>query len=321
MSRSFEKINYSLRPAKSIERKMLCEAFQRLSPFGKVELYNYVGFGSTYFSDFSLFHKALNIFNMVSIEEETSQEERFEFNKPFRCIKMKYGSSGEILPTLNKESRKIIWLDYDGMLSSEILLDISTCCSKVQSGSLLIISVNANPIVNNGVEIEDLPDYRLKKLISSVGKDKVPAAIEGKNLASWGTAKVSREIIKNEILSAIAAVNGGREAGGKFLYEQLFNFHYSDNAKILTTGGVIYDEGQSHLLKQCSFDDLGFIAKGEEPYVIEVPNLTYKEIRSLNEQLPKKDGETVILPSVKPSDINKYEKVYRFFPTFTEANI
>jgi hypothetical protein len=63
MAGSYEKINYSLRPAKSIERKMLCDAFRRLSAFGKVENYQYIGFGSTYFSDFSLFHKALGISN------------------------------------------------------------------------------------------------------------------------------------------------------------------------------------------------------------------------------------------------------------------
>ena len=61
MSGSYEKINYSLRPAKCIERKMLCETFRRLSIFGKVETYSYIGFRCTFFSDFALFHKSLNI--------------------------------------------------------------------------------------------------------------------------------------------------------------------------------------------------------------------------------------------------------------------
>jgi hypothetical protein len=55
MSSSYRKINYTLRPAKNIERKMLCEAFHKLHPFGKVQNYRYIGFGSTYFSDFILF--------------------------------------------------------------------------------------------------------------------------------------------------------------------------------------------------------------------------------------------------------------------------
>ena len=321
MTESFEKINYSLRPAKSIERKMMCEAFRRLSAFGKVDLYSYIGFGSTYFSDFSLFHKTLNIQNMTSIEKSTDKQERFKFNTPFRCVQMKFGTSTEILPSLNENSRKIIWLDYDGMLSSDVLLDIKTSCSKVQSGSIIIVSVNANPISNGTIDIEDLPDFRLNRLISAVGKNKVPAGTKGKDFAKWGTAKVCREIINNEISSTITDINGAREDGSKLCYEQLFNFHYSDNAKMLTVGGVIYDEGQAHLLSQCSFDDLPFITKENTPYHIEVPNLTFKEIRALDEQLPKKDGETLALPSVSQEDIEKYEKIYRFFPTFTEANL
>ena len=86
MPGTYEKINYSLRPAKSIERKMLGNAFRKLSDFGAVESYRYIGFGSTYFSDFILFHKALGIKHMISIERDRENEERFRFNCPFRCI-------------------------------------------------------------------------------------------------------------------------------------------------------------------------------------------------------------------------------------------
>jgi len=56
MPPSYRLINYNLRPAKSVERKMLAEGMSRLSIFGKIEDYNYVGFGSTFFSDFLLLH-------------------------------------------------------------------------------------------------------------------------------------------------------------------------------------------------------------------------------------------------------------------------
>jgi hypothetical protein len=78
MPGSYEKINYGLRPAKCIERKMMCEAFRRLSEFGSVESYRYIGFGSTYFSDFSLFHKHLGITNMISMEQDEHNAPRFE---------------------------------------------------------------------------------------------------------------------------------------------------------------------------------------------------------------------------------------------------
>ncbi len=96
---SYQGINYSLRPGKATERKMLCEAFRKLSFFRKLESYQYVGFGSTYFSDFSLFHKSLGLKNMISIEQNTQDCYRFEFNKPFKCIDLRLGHSNNILPT------------------------------------------------------------------------------------------------------------------------------------------------------------------------------------------------------------------------------
>ena len=321
MSGSFEKINYTLRPAKSIERKMLCEAFHRLSSFGKIECYSYVGFGSTYFSDFSLFHKSLNIQSMISIEKHEGKKDRFEFNKPFRCIEMCYGSANTVLPTINWDSRKIVWLDYDGELSNEVLLDIKTLCLKVKPGSIILVSVNVNPKTNSDIEFEDIQEYRINELTEAVGINKIPIDVKDTNLANWGTAKICREIIHSEIVTALTTINVDKGAGAKLCYEQLFNFHYSDNAKMLTVGGIIFDEGQQSTVQQCSFDDLSFVAKDTTPYLIEIPNLTFKEIRCIDEQLPKKEGEIIMLPSVRPTDIEKYEKNYRFFPTFTEANL
>ena len=43
---SYEKINYNLRPAKNIERKMIAEACRLLPSVRPVNRYRYVGFGS-----------------------------------------------------------------------------------------------------------------------------------------------------------------------------------------------------------------------------------------------------------------------------------
>jgi hypothetical protein len=69
MANSFRKIDYRLRPAKAVERRMMAESFLRLRPFGSVETYRYVGMGSVYFADFSLFHAVCGFETMVSIED------------------------------------------------------------------------------------------------------------------------------------------------------------------------------------------------------------------------------------------------------------
>jgi len=72
MPPSYRIINYALRPAKAIERRMLCAAFERLHPFQRIQDYRYVGFGSIYFSDFQLLHRQLGITDMLSIERDIS---------------------------------------------------------------------------------------------------------------------------------------------------------------------------------------------------------------------------------------------------------
>jgi hypothetical protein len=321
MKSSYEFINYSIRPAKCIERKMLCDTFRKLSIFAKVETYGYVGFGSTFFSDFSLFHRALNITNMISIEKDEEKQGRFLFNKPYKCINIVFGSSNEILPTLNWETRKIVWLDYDGSLGINILSDVNYFCAKAQPGSVIVVSVNAMPENNPELSMLEMPDYRFKLLMEKIGANRIPAESKPADLGGWGTAKAYRKIISNEIHDSINSRNSGREINAKIHYKQLFNFHYSDGAKMLTTGGILYDEGQTHLVNQCEFDKVIFVRSDENEYKIEVPSLTLKEIRSLNENLPSNEDEELELPSVKPSDINRYRKIYRYFPMFTESNL
>src|ERR1035438_1696889 len=100
MPPSYRAINYSLRPAKAVERKMMGEAFRRLHPFQRIEDYRYVGFGSIYFSDFQAVHRTLGISDMVSIEKNVSAEACFEFNKPYRSIELIFGNSSVVLPKL-----------------------------------------------------------------------------------------------------------------------------------------------------------------------------------------------------------------------------
>jgi hypothetical protein len=312
MPGSYESINYALRPAKNIERRMLCDVFRRLVEFGRLESYRYIGFGSTYFSDFSLFHKSLRITNNVSIERDVENEKRFEFNRPYSCVRLEFGESNEILPKLTWDVRTIAWLDYDYKLDQGILTDVAFVCSNAPSGSIIVVTVDAKP--------EEL-GKRIESLKSRVGEEKSPQGLSEAKLGEWGTADIYRQIITNEINATINARNGGRPHGTKFLYKQIFNFHYSDSAKMLTVGGIIYDEGQSQLEVKCGFEHLEFIKTGEEPYTIEVPSLTLKEIRYLDKQLPCEDTHDLDAPSIPEKDISHDAQIYRYFPAFVEAEI
>jgi hypothetical protein len=311
MAKSYENINYTLRPAKNIERKMLVEALRRLGAMERLETYRYIGFGSTYFSDFSLIHKTLGISSMLSIEKEIPDQDRFRFNKPFRCVRFRFGLSTSVLPTLSWSSKTIVWLDYDGVLDRTVLTDIDYACSKIRHGSVLIVSVNAEP----GPAATD----RVEVLRTRIGAEKIPDGVTHTNLAGWGSATAYRRIVYNEIAEALNVRNGAETAAHKVTFKQLFNFQYADNARMLTVGGLVFRTRDEARVRRCRFDDLDFVRTGEEAYKIEVPNLTFRELHHLEAKLPMGSSGAKSVKTLSVEDVQRYSKVYRYFPKFTEA--
>ncbi len=316
---SYELVDYSLRPAKSIVRKMILETLRRLSPFGAVRNYKYVGFGSTYFSDFIAFHRALGISNMVSIERETGDSPRFHFNRPFACIKIQEGLSTDVLPTLDWTPRTVLWLDYDDPLNGTALADVGFFCARCALGGLLVVTLNARPLVNQETLERGTAENALEDLAQRITRDKVPAGLRPTDLIGWKTAEVYHRIIRSQIREALDARNGVVEPGAKVLYRQLFNFRYADGAKMLTTGGIFYDEGQQHTLANCDFDNLTFIREGDEACTVDVPVLTLKERRHLDTQLPGDGKQALDCPGIPTQDLEKYREIYAYFPSFVET--
>ncbi len=326
MPGSYESINYALRPAKTIERKMLCDAFRKLSAFQSINKYQYIGFGSTYFSDFSLFHKHLGINDMVSIEKDKHNEDRFNFNKPYSCITMKFKSSSDILPHLKWTKESIIWLDYDEHLDSDKLMDINTSCANVKSGSILLVTVNAHADVKEDTTGDGLKEARYKMLSDRVSEGKIPIGVDGRDLNRKGLSNVYYQIIINEINECLSIRNGGLSNEKQLEFKQLFNFTYEDGAKMLTVGGIFVSKEDLPKFEKANFGELDFIKDSSAHFNLEVPCLTFKELRFLDSLLPSKisndgiiDKELKIITKIPQRDVKKYIKVYRYFPTFTEA--
>lgn len=313
MASSFEGINYSLRPAKQIERKMICEAIRRLAVFGSIEAYRYIGFGSIYFSDFSLFHKRLNISNMLSIEKESNKQARFEFNKPFDCIDLQFEESNVVLPKLDWTTRTILWLDYDGKLDGGVLSDVASFCANAVSGSMLIVSLNSHTDPNES--------DRLGSLKASLGSDLVPIDAVECDLAGWKMSVMVRRILSNWIAKTLGDRNGARNRGARFNWQQVMSFEYQDGAKMTTLGGVLIDDGHQSQFSACNFDNLEFVKRSpEDAYRIDVPALTFRELRALDQLLPDVDGNQAKLPAIPTKDLKNYAALYRYFPNFAESD-
>jgi len=316
---SWRKINYDLRPAKNIERKMLSEAFRCLTSFGSMSSYRYVGFGSQFFSDFRLFHRSLGITRMISIEGDREVEQRCDFNRPYGCIRLRFGMATSVLPMLEWNQKTILWLDYDVHLDPEVLADVKFACANAVSGSMIVVTVDTR-VKPPGKE--DDPDKRVSWLKECLG-EKVPAGIRKKDLVGWGTAKVYRTIIDNEIRKTLSERNGTLPEERQIQYKQLFNFEYEDSkdAKMLTAGGLLYETRHGPLLEKSAVELLPFIRSDEEPFQIEVPNLTLHEIRHLDKFLPKTPAKRLRGCPIPEIDVNRYSNLYRYFPSFVEAEL
>jgi hypothetical protein len=333
MPSSFEKINYNLRPNKCIERKMMSEALGRLSFIDDLDTYGYIGFGSPYFADFILFHKNLGIKDLISIEQETTKSKRFDFNVPYSGIKMIYGHSNTVLPNLELSLRRnIVWLDYDDKVSDFMFSDINTFFSEAMPGSFFIISVNVEEdfmklLDDNDEKQPTLKEFRLNQLIERVGKERLPSEIMEHNMNTKNLSNATYQMIERQISTSLLNRNGNKKDTVEFL--QVFNFSYKDNATILTVGGILFDKSQRVAVKKMAFNKLPFYSDKDESYKIQCPNLTFREIKALDKLLPSvlerhgngfKNDAFNKIPLIV-SDIEKYAKVYRYYPTFTEANI
>jgi hypothetical protein len=307
MKASYEKLNYRLRPAKHIERGMIVETLQRLRMFAPLRRYRYVGLGSLYFADFILVHRALGIRSMVCVEKDEPRRERFRFNRPFRTVTLRFGHSNDVLPAIGWTQRTIVWLDYDCRLSGEVLTDIRWVCGAAPSGSVIIVSVNAEPLADG---------KRIDGFRKAVGARNVPQGVtkEG-HLAGWLLAGHGRTVIDSVIRET---VQDRSVASARVDYRQVFNFEYRDGARMSTVGGIVVGEEDRDGFEACEFDDLDYVRTGAEACRIEVPFLTNREIRLLDRQLPTTPSEHMI--KMLPEDAQKaYQATYRFFPTFVDA--
>lgn len=324
MSNTGLKINYSVRPAKNMERKMMKDVFSRFFVFDELSEYQYIGFGSKYFTDFILFHRSLSIKKMISIECDRHNQTRYQFNKPYDFIEMIFGQSSEVLPKLKYDKKSIVWLDYDYSFDLSMLSDLIFLVKNLKSGSILSLSFSS--------EVPDI--QKLKDNYSNISDNYYKRYFEeifgniGVDLDDRGWNKNNRftnfinEKVYNRLLAAIELRNSDLHEDEKFYLEQIFYFTYADGIPMTTIGWVLFSENE-----RCKFDSLNlnkfnyYVDKIDNPYKIGDCQLTMKEIHLLMAKMPLNEADalpinTEIIPEKMQRD---FAKNYQYFPSFHEV--
>lgn len=295
--------DYRFRPAKHIERLMIVDLCRRLSAIAPTERYRYVGFGALEFIDFELFHRALGISRMVSIEDDITWPRRYEFNKPFKGVEVLSGRAKEHLPNLDWRGLRIVWLDYEGVLCEEFVRDAELVVRSLEQGSILIVTLAAGARVNE----------KLATLQQSLGHDRLPLMLTEESMEGrWGFAAGERSILT----SALEAVAAARADGASL--QQLLNICYADGGKMQTLAWIVSSDALDQTVESCRFGQLDFVRREAQVLELKVPVLTKRELNYLNQRLPA--SRKIAQRWLDPALVEQYRQVYRYYPTFVAGS-
>ncbi|WP_288682727.1 O-methyltransferase [uncultured Eubacterium sp.] len=317
MPGSDQTINYQIRPSKSIERKILCELVKEIQILeGNREL-RYIGLGAKYFTDFLLIHNEFGVTDMISIESEISRQVRYEFNKPLKCIQMRYGSTNDILPQIGGfgEKTNLIWLDYDDAFSEYMLYDIETICRNIDTGSMFFISCNYSFKGEN--QSQKMENF--KERIGNFFDEK----IEKKMYTNKNIPFVIRRIMNTQI-SRIIEKRNILDPNDKVEYLQLLFLTYKDGAPMLTIGGILANQALKEKIVESNLNEkYKYISSQEDIFNIDIPKLTNKEIQIILQNIPVSKSEYETRKDefygITYDEIEKFEKIYRYYPYYAEG--
>tara|TARA_R110002124_G_C8971778_1_gene515210 strand:+ start:7671 stop:8624 length:954 start_codon:yes stop_codon:yes gene_type:complete len=313
---SYRDVNYSIRPGKSTERKLLVSLIRELCE-GHSADYNYIGFGSTYFTDFKLFHKELHIPKLITIEKDRHIKERVEFNRPFNCIEIIMDESTNALKKIsNWDQKYITWLDYDDTLTSYMFNDIDVVFKRLVASSIFLITCNSI-----------LRDENNKQFTKNSFRQKfgtmTPIELTNKDFASTNSPSTIRELFISKINDVLNIKNRALSDNDKLLFRPIFFFTYADGAPMVTIGGFLDKKNnqvdfQNHSIAKFE----AFLSFNDDPYKINPPNITYKEYQLLNKYVPSAPNLYLKRKPIKfipEREKKQFLELYKYLPNYMDV--
>lgn len=324
---SFERVDYSLRTNKNIERKLVFERLSSLSTTLRFQDYRYMGFGSLWFVDFVMAHRILGVNRLCSIEREANAD-RAEFNKPYFCIEVRRGDSTRILsempPDEWSQQPQIVWLDYDGRLDEDARKDLRLVLERGKVGTVLIASFNAHrgSYRRGSVQASTPVVSVLRELLGDAVPTELPNA--GVDVGDAEFPAFLAKSISSFMGSAVRS--SGRqtdEMPDRFI--PLFEYVHRDNVPMVTVGGIVaswrmLESLESHFQAKAAQLFQGAVAQKE---TLDLVPITIKEKLALDSLLPCDEGDVqsrVDARGIKLSieQVLKYRRLYPQFPLFGE---
>lgn len=313
---SFDAVNYSLRPNKTIQRAIVFDGLRSLSDKLNWSNATYIGFGSIWFTDFVMAHKRLGIDRMISIESDEIGFRRAEYNRPFRTVTVMNGLSYEIIPEFYDDPVMmsqpwIIWLDYDSVLSDDATQELRGVVERAPPNSALMVTVNAS-----GKKYGADPAQKRERLRVLLG-DVVPDALTRDQLREPDAFALTMADLLQQFLQATAE-NCARQGG----FVPAFRAAYRDKASMVTVGGILPAvENRDHVSALVAEERW----EGFSELAIVAPHLTLKELAVLQAQMPRAElmDRTIVQElgfDLGNDQIEIFRRYYRHYPAFAQLS-
>jgi hypothetical protein len=305
--------SYFLRPAKQVERKLLLQGLHRLTQAGyPINSYRYLGFGSIYYVDFLLFHKYLYIDDMVCVEHGPFPR-AMRFNLPYQFIRLELKSLGTFIPELDRQRQHLVWLDYDYALNDDVLQDVGGVVAVVPPGSVVVVTVRAQPPEASVPGEGDACRMKRRKRILQKLQKQLGSLAPALSLADLNPARLAA--ISSNGLAEYMAVEAQRRTP-QLAFHQLFSYRYADGANMVTVGGLIDVKGASAAIDEAVVGWPHAIRDAATPpEEIVVPWLTPREKAWFDQAIPVTDAPFELLED----ELKGYEQFYREYPAYHES--
>jgi hypothetical protein len=189
--------------------------------------------------------------------------------------------------------------------------DISILFRKLPIGSVYLFTSNRQLKDRNTSE-----EYEIENFKNEFGSI-TPFDIKTKDFTGTENFKTIRKMLSSHINSFIDERN---EEGENLKFHQIFNFLYQESggAKMYTYGGII--EKKDFDISELNINNFDFIKIDEEPYRINIPNLTIKETDFVN--INFNNEEVIILSKiVDETDLKKYKETYKYLPNYFDVRV
>jgi len=313
---SFDAVNYLIRPNKSVERKLIFDTFAQLKKNFDISSYTYIGMGSMWFIDFVMAHRNIGISKLVSFEHP-DHSNRAKFNCPYKAIEVRGETVSEGIKSLDWQQNSIVWLDYDTGPEGPALEDVGYLAQRMSPGSFLLVTLNAH--------VGRLPDKDSQG--NSISRHEALSQLMGEfapdenefpnlNLKQYplALAKALTLCIERET----------RRSSRGIEFRPFMNFKYSDNAPMITIGGIFLDAStKEKFLENEHIHNSNYL--NNQLFEINIPHLTQKERAVLDSLLPDQAGiseakfEEICGFRISQKSLNGYSEFYKLYPVFGEV--